>query len=106
MVTETFSRNVGGMISGNRLELTQRVRRTTRPTPDGGSQAIEEVEERVPGSPSDPIRIVRRTVETVRKVDAQHWESDLQVFDLDLNGRLVLTATEKGSATDGGMVRH
>jgi len=106
MVTETFARNVGGMISGNRLELTQRVRRTMRPTPDGGNQAIEEVEERVPGSPSEPVRTVRRTVETVRKVDAQHWESDLQVFDLDLNGSLVLTATEKGSATDGGMVRH
>ena len=105
-VTETFSRNVGGMIQSSRLELTQRVRRTTKPTTGGGSEAVEEVEERVIGSPSEPIRIVRRTIETVRRVDGQRWESDLQVFDLDLNGRFVLTASEKGSSADGGAVRH
>ena len=104
-VTETFSRNVGGMIQSSRLELTQRVRRTTKPTADGGSEAIEEIEERVIGSPSEPIRLVHRTIETVHRVDAQHWASDLQIFDLDLNGRLVLTASEKGAAADGGIVR-
>ena len=105
-VIETFSRNVGGMIeSRGRLQLTQRVRGTTKPASDGGSQTVEEVEERVPGSPSEPVRVVRRTVETVRRIDAQHWESDLRVFDLDLNGRLVLTAEEKGAATDGGSIR-
>jgi len=95
--SETFSRNVNGLIeSGHQPELTQRVRRTTTSAADGGVRTVEEVEERVPGSPSEPVRVVRRAVETRHKVDDERWESDLQVFELDLNGRFVLTTTERG----------
>ena len=40
------------------------------------------------------IRLVRRTVETTRRLDAARWQRDIQVFDVDVNGRLVLTARE------------
>jgi hypothetical protein len=100
--TETFSRNVGGMIqSGDHLEFLHRVRSTTKSTPNGGLQTIEEFEERSPSSPNEPARVVRRTVETLRTVDSEHSESDLQVFDLDVNGRFVLTAMESGAVTGG-----
>ena len=106
-VTETFSRNVAGLMeSGSRLELTRRVRRTVTVASDGSVRVIEEIEERIPGSPGEPIRPVRRTVETIRKVDAERWATDVQVFHLDLNGRFVLTAVEAGEATGGTFVRH
>jgi hypothetical protein len=101
LVKETFSKNVGpSMRSDNRMELTERVRRTTTTAADGSSQTIEEVEARNPVSPNDPIRMVRRTVETIRKVDAERWQTDRQVFVLDVNGRWVLSTAETGKATE------
>ena len=96
-VLETFSLDIGGVIrSDNHLELSQRVRRTTTPDAEGGGRTIEEVEERVASSPAEPVRIVRRSVETIKRVDAGRWESDLQLFNLDPNGRLVLVERETG----------
>jgi hypothetical protein len=100
IVIETFSRNISGLVrSDNRLELGQRVRRETTFAPDGGGQTVEEVEARVPGSPNEPIRVVQRTVATIRQVDAEQWETERHVFVLDENGRLVLTIKETGQAT-------
>ena len=100
MVVETFSRNLPGLVlSDNRLELSQRVRRTTTPDADGGGRTVEEVEARVPGSPNEPLRIVQRTVETIRKVNPEHWETERYVYALDINGRLVLAIEESGEAT-------
>lgn len=98
-VVETFSTNVSGLVRADRLELTQRVRRTTTSTPDGADQIVEEVEARAPGSPSEPIRMVRRTVGTSRKVGPERWVTERNVYVLDVNGRFVLDLKETGEGT-------
>ena len=107
IVTETFARDVGGMVqSGNRLELTRRVLRTTAAGADGSVALVEEIDERVPGCPSEPIRTVRRRLGTIRQVDAERRETDVRVFDLDLNGRFVLTARETTETKGAAAVKH
>ena len=99
-VVETFSRNLSGLVlSDNRLELSQRVRRTTTSAADGGGRTVEEVEARAPGSPSEPLRMVQRTVGTVRRVSPEQWETERRVYVLDVNGQLVLAIEEAGEAT-------
>jgi hypothetical protein len=99
-VTETYLQNTQAIVSaGNRLELSQRVRNVTAATADGGQQTIREVEERNPVDPKAPMRVIERTVDTVRRVGPDQWELQRQVFALDGNGRLVPVATEKGQAT-------
>jgi hypothetical protein len=58
-------------------------------TPDG-SQTIEETEERSPASPSEPLRVVQRSVTTVRRSGTDSFVVEGQVFERDANGRLVL----------------
>ena len=82
-VIETFAR------SGGRLVLSQRVHRTTTAMPDGGRDTVEEVEERNPVAPSDPMRVTRRIVTTVRRVTGG-WVTEQEVFERDVNGRLLL----------------
>ena len=97
LVKETFSRSIGPLMRpDNRMELSQRVRRTTTTAADGGGQIIEELEARNPVSPNDPLRTVRRTVETIRKVSDRRWQTERQVFVLDGNGRWALVMTETG----------
>jgi hypothetical protein len=85
VVVETYA----PWIHADRLELNQRVRRVTTVTPNG-SQTVEETEERNPASPSEPLRVVQRTVTTVRRSGTASYVSERQVFELDVNGRLVL----------------
>jgi hypothetical protein len=73
----------------DRLELTRRVRRVTTVTQDG-SQTVEETEERNPGSPSEPMRVIQRRVTTLRGSGNDAYVSERQVFEPDGNGRLVL----------------
>jgi hypothetical protein len=86
------------LMYADRLELNQRVRRVTTVTHDG-SQTVEETEERNSGSPSEPLRVVQRSVTTVRKSGSDSYVSERQVFEPDGNGRLVLVRkqTESGS---------
>jgi hypothetical protein len=93
LVTETYSPS----IEGGRLGLSRRIRRTTTATSDG-IQTVEETEERNPVAPSEPLRIVRRSVTTVRENGTDSYVSERRVFELDVNGRLVpvLTQTERG----------
>jgi hypothetical protein len=77
----------------DRLELKRRVRRVTTATPDG-SQTVEETEERNPGSPSEPVRVVQRSLTTVRKSGRDSYVSERQVWERDVNGRLVPVATQ------------
>jgi hypothetical protein len=99
-VTETFARNVAGVIGAEeRLELVRRVRRTTTLAPDGGGDIIEEVEERTPGMPGEPIRLVRRTVETVRRVDPDRWTMTRQLFMVGPNREFLLIERDTGDAT-------
>ena len=73
----------------DRLALNRRVRRVTTVTQDG-SQTVEETEERNPGSPSEPLRVVQRSVTTLRRSGSDSYVSERQIFEPDGNGRLVL----------------
>jgi hypothetical protein len=73
----------------DRLALNRRVRRVTTVT-QTGSQTIEDTEERNPGSPSEPLRVVRRSVTTVRASGADSDVAERQIFEPDGHGRLVL----------------
>ena len=86
------------LIYADRLELNRRVRRVTTVTQDG-SQTVEETEERNPGSPSEPLRVVQRSLTTVRKSGSDSYVSERHVFERDANGRFVpvLTHTERTS---------
>ena len=77
------------MIYADRLELNRRVRRVTTLTQDG-SQIAEEAEERNPGSPGEPLRVVQRSVTTVRKSGNDSYVREKHSFEPDGNGRLVL----------------
>jgi len=95
--SEIFSSNVPGMVrSENRLELSYRVRRTTSSDATGGNQTIEEIEERVPGSPHDPIRVSRRAIDTVRQVSPDRWQTEQLLYLRDVNGRMTLAIAESG----------
>jgi hypothetical protein len=83
-VIETYARSDG------RLALSQRVQRTTTPASDGGRSIVEEVEGRNPVAPSEPLRVIRRIVTTVRPVRSGGWITEQEVFELDVNGRLLL----------------
>jgi len=98
-VVETYAQNVEGLVgAGDRLELNQRVRNTLVVTPDGAQQTTREVEGRSAVSPNGPLRVIERTIDTVRQVGPNQWEVQRQVFALDGNGRLVPVLTEKGKA--------
>ena len=72
-----------------RLALHQRVNRVTTVT-DDESRTVEEIEERNHVSPSEPMRIVQRNVTTERRTGSDSYVTERQVFELDINGRLVL----------------
>jgi hypothetical protein len=84
------------LVYADRLELKSRVRRVTTVTPDG-SQTVEETEERNPAAPSEPLRVVRRSVTAVRKSGNDSYVTERQIFERDTNGRFVpvLTQTER-----------
>ena len=85
------------LIYADRLELNRRVRRVTTVTQDG-SQTVEETEERNPGSPSEPLRVVRRSVTTERKSGNDSYVSEREVFERDGNGRFVLVRKQSERA--------
>ena len=74
VVIETYA----PLMYADRLELNRRVRRVTTETRDG-SQTVEETEERNPGSPSEPLRVVRRSVTTVRRSGSDSYVSERHV---------------------------
>jgi hypothetical protein len=85
--------------SGTGLQLNERVRTTTSTTSDRGQQTVREVEARHLGEANAPLRVIQRTIETVRQIGPDRWEMQRQVFALDGNGRLVPVLTEKGQAS-------
>jgi hypothetical protein len=95
VITETYAPSP----EGGRLALARRVRRVTTVTNDG-SQTVEETEERNPALLSEPLRVIRRSVTTVRRTGAESYVSERQLFELDVNGRLVpvLSQTERTSS--------
>lgn len=83
-VIEIYTRSDG------RLVLSERVHRTTTATPDGGRYTVEEVEGRNPVASSDPLRVIRRIVTTARRASTGGWVTEQEVFERDVNGRLLL----------------
>ena len=99
-VIETYSRDAAGYIRDDgRLELSRRVRITTTPTAGGGRDTVEEMEGRNPAAPTDPVRVVRRSVTTVREIGPDRWVTERQIFERDVNGRLVLVNKEREEST-------
>jgi hypothetical protein len=97
---ETYSQYAEGFVrADSRLALSQRISTSTTVNADGGRNTVEEVEARNPVSPNDPMRVVRRTVVTVRKVGSDRWATERQVFERDINGRLVLVANDTEETT-------
>jgi hypothetical protein len=95
VVIETYAQNAEGFLrSDTRLGLSHRVRRSTTATADGGRYTVEEVEARSSAAPSDPMRVIRRALVTVRKIGPDRWATERQVFELDVNGRLVPVVTQ------------
>ena len=89
VVIETYEPS----IEGGRRAVTQRVNRVTTVTGDG-SQTVEEAAERNPAASSEPLRVVQRSVTTVRRSGADSQVSERQVFERDVNGRFVLVRTQ------------
>jgi hypothetical protein len=87
------------LLYADRLELNRRVRRVTTETRDG-SQTVEETEERNPGSPSEPMRVVQRSLTTVRGSGSDSYVSERYVFERDVNGRFVLVRTQTERTRD------
>src|ERR1051325_7490237 len=81
--------------SESRMDLSERTRISTTTAADGTRETVEEVEARNPVAAGDPMRLRRRIVTTVRPSGGDQSTVERQVFDLDANGRLVLTATER-----------
>jgi hypothetical protein len=81
------------LIYADRLELNRRVRRVTTVTQDG-SQTVEETEERNLGSPGEPVRVVQRSLTTVRRSGRDSYVSERHVFERDANGRFVPVLTQ------------
>jgi len=86
--------------SSIRPALSGRVHRTTIPRADGGRQIVEEVEARSPVAPGEPLRVVRRLVETTRRTGSGRWGTERQIFERDPNDRLVLSFTETEDTTE------
>jgi hypothetical protein len=95
---ETYSQDAEGFVRIGSPALSQRIRRSTTATSDGHS-TIEEVEARSRVSPGEPMRVVQRTVVTVRNPAAGRQTIERQVFERDVNGRLtpVLWETEEAA---------
>ncbi len=93
LIIETYSPS----IQWGRLALSRRVRRTTSVTSDG-SLTVEEIEALNGSEPSAPLRLVKRIVTTTRRSGDDSYVSERQVFDLDVNGRLVLSGTESSTS--------
>jgi hypothetical protein len=102
VVIETYAPYADGSFrSDSRLALSQRVHRATTATADGGRYTVEEVEGRSRVAPNDPMRVIRRTVTTVRRIGTDRWVTERQVFERDVNGRLQLVITDTEERAGG-----
>jgi len=80
--------------------LQQRVTSSTTATADGGQSTVEEIEERNPMAPNDPMHVTRRTLVTVRSNGRGGWVSERQMFERDQNGRMFLVAKDTEVTTE------
>jgi hypothetical protein len=80
-------------IEAGRMALSRRVRRVTTARSDG-SRTVEEVEAANIAQPSDPPRLVRRIVTTVRESGTGSSATEREIFERDVNGQFVLVCSE------------
>lgn len=80
-------------IEAGRLALTRRIRRVTTATSDG-SRTVEETEEHNAAAPGDTMRLVWRCVTTVRRTGPDSAVTERQIFERDVNGRLLPIRSE------------
>jgi hypothetical protein len=73
-------------VQEGRLALSRRIQRLTTKTSDG-TQTVEETEARSEASPGDPMRVIKRSVTTVRTDASGVQTTEQQLFELDVNGR-------------------
>jgi hypothetical protein len=85
VVIERYSTSM----EAGRLAFTERINRVTTVTRDG-SQTVEETVRPSRVSPGDPPRLVRRIVTTIRGSGSNSYVSERELFERDVNGRLVL----------------
>ena len=85
VVIDTYSPSM----EAGRLALTERINRVTTVTRDG-SRTVEETVRPSHVSPGDPPRVVRKIVTTTRKSGSDSYVSEREVFEQDVDGRLVL----------------
>ena len=98
-VTETFGDNRQGLTRPDTpMGLSQRVTKTTTAATGGGTSTVEEVEGRNIAATNEPMRVVRRIVETVRTVGSGQSETQRQVFERDTNGRMVLVSSDTNTS--------
>jgi hypothetical protein len=81
-------------LEGGRLALSSRVRRVTTTSSDKSETTVEETEARSSASPGDPMRLIKRSITTVRTDASGAKVTEQQVFELDVNGRLVPVLTQ------------
>jgi hypothetical protein len=89
VVIESYAPHTDVRGNNGRPPLSERVHRTTTATADGGHYTVEEVEGRSPVSPNEPMRVIRRTVTTVSPSGNGEFVTQRQIFERDLDGRLV-----------------
>ena len=100
-VIETYSQDAEGFVrNDSRLALRQRVRSSTTVTADGARSTVEEIEARNLVAPNDPMRVIRRTVTTVRSIGRGRSVTERQIFERDANGRMVLVANDTEETTE------
>jgi hypothetical protein len=85
VVIETYAPSM----EAGRLALSRRITRVTTVT-DDGNETVEETAEPNPAAPSEPLRIVQRSVTSVRGSGTDSYVRERHVFERDVNGRLVL----------------
>lgn len=101
VVIETYSQDAEGFVrNDNHLALRQRVSRSTTATAGGGRSIIEEIEERNPMAPNDPMHVTQRTVVSVRSSGRGGWVTERQIFERDQNGRMFLVTKDTEVATE------
>ena len=101
VVIETYSQNAEGFVrSDSHLALGQRVTRSTTATADGGESTVEEIEERNPMAPNDPMHVTQRTVVTVQSNGRGGWVTERQTFERDQNGRMFLVTKDTEVTTE------
>ena len=86
-------------MNGTRLTLFRRVHRATTTTGDG-SQTVEEIEERSPAAPGESPKLIQRSVTTVRRSGNGTMMREREVFQRDVNDRLVLVCSETGDSAE------